>query len=489
MAKIQLTIATEYVKGWSAWEGVREIVQNALDADQDGYAMAVTHSGSTLRVMSQDARLKVDVWLMGVTGKSAGGYRGHFGEGLKLGVLALVRAGHDVKIVNRDESWTPKLEESEVFGGRNVLTIHTRQREKDCGGFLVEIGGVDKEAWAMIRPRFLALVPQHADDVIDTHDAKVLTAPDMRGKVFVKGIFVQLQAELSAGYDFKTLETDRDRKMVDSFDLRYHAGRAWAEAMSRSLVTADKVLAMITSGAPDAAGIGAGYSGGEPAVAKALAEAFVAKHGEGAMPVASMAEAREVGHYGKAGVVVPQSLVDALKNNRGLSLASVREDFKRATQTTYGWNDLTPDEQATYAEVVGMVETAAAELGHAPVETRLTVVDFGDEAINGLHEVGSIKIAKKLLVDFDETLRVLVHEVAHDEGADGEKAHERAEGKLFARIVRNARQAKVVKAPAAPAPTDAPPAAPALTVADALAILAASDATEADVAAALALLA
>ena len=71
MAKIQLTIATEYVKGWSAWEGIREIVQNALDADQDGYAMSVTHSGTMLRVMSQDARLKVDVWLMGVTGKAA----------------------------------------------------------------------------------------------------------------------------------------------------------------------------------------------------------------------------------------------------------------------------------------------------------------------------------------------------------------------------------------------------------------------------------
>jgi hypothetical protein len=487
MAKIQLTIATEYVKGWNAWEGIREIVQNALDANDDGYAMTVTHSGNTLRVMSADARLKADVWLMGTSGKSAGGYRGHFGEGLKLGVLALVRAGHDVKIVNRDESWTPKLEESEVFGGRNVLTIHTRQREKDCGGFLVEISGVDKEAWAMIRPRFLALVPQAPGDVIDTYDAKVLTAPDMRGKVFVKGIFVQHQAELSAGYDFKTLETDRDRKMVDSFDLRYHAGRAWSEAMSRSLVTADKVLTMITSGAPDAAGIGTGYSGGgEQAVCKALAEAFVAKHGEGAMPVASMAEAREVEHYGKAGVVVPKSLVEALKNTRGLSLTTVREDFKRAAQTTYGWNDLTPDERATYTDVVGMVEAAAAELGHPPVEARLTVVDFGDEAINGLHEGGSIKIAKKLLADFDEALRVLVHEVAHDEGADGEKAHERAEGKLFARIVRNARQAKVVKAPVAPAPV-AP--APALTVADALAVLADATATDAEIAAALALLA
>ena len=480
MAKIQLTIATEYVKGWSAWEGIREIVQNALDADQDGYAMSVTHSGTMLRVMSQDARLKVDVWLMGVTGKAAGGYRGHFGEGLKLGVLALVRAGHDVKIVNRDESWTPKLEESEVFGGRNVLTIHTRQREKDCGGFLVEIGGVDKEAWAMIRPRFLALVPQHADDVIDTDDARVLTAPDMRGKVFVKGIFVQHQAELSAGYDFKRLETDRDRKMVDSFDLRHHAGRAWSEAMSRSLVTADKVLAMITSGAPDAAGIGTGWGCAGEDVCKALAEAFVAKHGEGAMPVASMAEAREVEHYGKAGVVVPQSLVEALKNTRGLSLTTVREDFKRATQTTYGWNDLTAEEQATYVEIVGMVETAAAELGHPPVEARLTVVDFGDEGLNGLHEVGSIKIAKKLLVDFDETLRVLVHEVAHDEGADGEKAHERAEGKLFARIVRNARQVKAVKAPAASVPV-----AWVLTTEDALAVLANANATEAEIAAAL----
>ncbi|NDD31174.1 MAG: hypothetical protein EB084_23225 [Proteobacteria bacterium] len=490
MAKIQLTLATEYVRNWSAWEGVREIIQNALDADQDGFKMEVTHSGSTLRVMSRDARLKKDVWLMGTTSKESGEYRGHFGEGLKLGVLALVRAGHDVKIINRDETWSPRLEDSEVFSGRAVLTIHTRQRENDVGGFVVEIGGVEKSTWQDMSKRFLAFIPQDDADVVDTFDAKVLLAPAMKGSVFVKGIFVQHDKDLSVGYDFKRLETDRDRRMVDSYDLKYHAGQAWAEAMKRTAVSPSKVLELMVSGAPDLSRVGSMYGQGE--TAKALGDAFVEKHGAEAIPVANMAEAREVEHYGKVGVVVPQGLVEALKNLPPMNLTTVREDFKKATQKTYGWSDLTGDERANYTEALGMVERAAADLGYRPVENRLTVVDFGDEGLLGLHEGGgaAIKIARKLLADFDETLRVLVHEVAHDKGGDGEKSHERAEGRLFARIVSNARKLLPAPAPVIEAPRAASVEEDAeRRVAEANAILANPNATDADVERAMAILA
>ena len=84
--KFQLTIATNYCSTWGAWEGCRELVQNGLDAQDDGAEMKVSHHIDTFRVVSQGVKLDARVWLMGTTSKSSGGYRGHFGEGLKLGV-------------------------------------------------------------------------------------------------------------------------------------------------------------------------------------------------------------------------------------------------------------------------------------------------------------------------------------------------------------------------------------------------------------------
>ena len=225
--KFQLTIATNYCSTWGAWEGCRELVQNGLDAQDDGAEMKVSHHIDTFRVVSQGVKLDARVWLMGTTSKSSGGYRGHFGEGLKLGVLALVRAGHEVKIINGDESWTPKLEASEVFGDE-VLTIYTHKRQNDSGAFTIEVSGITKEAWDLMKGRFLFLAKPK--NVVETSYAQVLLDEHMKGRVFVKGIFVQNSPDLSAGYNFKQVETDRDRRMISGWDLRYNAAKAWEEA-------------------------------------------------------------------------------------------------------------------------------------------------------------------------------------------------------------------------------------------------------------------
>lgn len=437
MAKIQLTLSTGYVPTWGAWEGVREVVQNALDAHDDGHELSVKHSGDTLRVASDGVKLDANVWLLGTSSKDSSKHRGHFGEGLKLGVLALVRAGHSVKIVNDDESWTPRIEESEAFDGADVLAIYTRSR-KPTGKFVVEIGGISREAWAELKPRFTFLV--QPEDVVSTYYGNVLLDPDLKGKVYVKGIFVETKSGLSAGYDLMHASTDRDRRMVDAWDIKYHMARAWEEAMTHEDARTDaKVMEMLKAGAEDVAEFGSSYNGLSELVAGKIAASFVAEYGDDALPVTSMADSREAAHMGKRGVVVPESFARAIKNVVG-SLESVREAFKTAVSHVYSWDDLSDAEQNIYTDALVMVETAADALGFASVEPRLSIVDFSDPSLNGLHEgTGGIKLARKLLADFDETLRVLVHEVAHDRGADGEKSHEVAEGRIFARIVSSFR--------------------------------------------------
>ena len=429
--KFQLTISTKYVPDWGAWHGIRELVQNGLDSQDDGYEMKITHHGDTFRISNAGVKLDTRVWLMGTTSKSSGNYRGHFGEGIKLATLALVRAGHDVKIINGDESWTPKLEASEVFGD-DVLTIYTHKRQNDSGAFTIEVGGITKEAWDLMRPRFLFLAKPKK--TVETSYARVLLDDEMKGKVFVKGIFVQNSPDLSAGYDFKTVETDRDRRMVSGWDLRYNAAKAWEEAMTHEGGShLDTIVDMLQSNAPDVQNMGEGYINAETATK--VGEVFRKRHGEKSIPVTSMAAAREAEHYGFKGVVVQPGLMSVLKNESTMNLDKLREDHKTSAQKSYGWSDLTEAEQATYKVVVDLVESAAKDLGYDTVEDRLNIVDFGDPALDGTYQGGKVKVAKRLLSDLPEFLATLVHEVAHAQGGDGTVGHERAEGRLFSRII------------------------------------------------------
>jgi hypothetical protein len=148
-----------------------------------------------------------------------------------------------------------------------------------------------------------------------------------------------------------------------------------------------------------------------------------------------MAAAREVEHYGFKGVVVQPGLMGVLKNEASMNIDKLREDYKTSAQKTYGWTDLTIEERLLYVKVLDVVQGAAVELGYGTVEDRLTIVDFGDAGLDGTYQGGKIQIAKRLLSDPEEFLITLVHEVAHAQGGDGTVGHERAEGKLYARII------------------------------------------------------
>jgi hypothetical protein len=432
--KVQLSLSIQYVPEWDAFAAVREVVQNGLDGETDGYKLTVEHSGSTLRVSNVGAKLDTKVWLLGQSGKRDGGdYRGQHGEGLKLASLVLARRGHDVKIVNGDESWTPKIEASDQFAGAEVLTIYTHKRQNDSGAFTVEIGNITKEAWALMKERFLFL--NKPEKAIDTNYANVLMDEKFKGQVFVKGIWVQTNPDFRYGYDFKSIHTDRDRRMVSSWDMKYYAAKALEEAMTSNYLPAETVVDLLASQSHDAQDLASSYSTNTEVAAK-VAAVFKARHGDSAIPVSSMAEAREVEHFGKKGVVVQQALVDVLRKNKEMHIDHVRTEAGNSVKHIYSWSDLSGEEKDTYREVVGLVEKAASELNFGKVEDRLTIVDFGDAALDGLFKSGSIQVAKRLLTDYEEFLATLVHEVAHAAGGDGSVGHERAEGKLFSRIVR-----------------------------------------------------
>jgi hypothetical protein len=242
MARFQLSISSAYVPDWGVYEGIREVLQNGLDGRQDGYPLTINHRNGTLTVSNGGVRLERSVWLMGASSKASGNYIGHWGEGLALGALALVRAGRRLRIVNDDEAWLVRLCADPAFCGQPVLSIATRQLRRSTGAFSVEIELSDAE-WQEHRQAFLDLQPpSHA---VDGGLTRLLLDPALQGRCYVKGILVETRAGLAAGYDFTAASTDRDRRMINSFDFDYYSASAWAHACRHGLISAEQLLDLL----------------------------------------------------------------------------------------------------------------------------------------------------------------------------------------------------------------------------------------------------
>jgi hypothetical protein len=169
--KIELTIKTDYLPGWGIWQGLRELVQNARDAELElGAPMTVGWHNDALRIENDGATLPHEALLLGHTTKvGREELIGRFGEGLKLGILALVRAGMPVKIRSGSEVWVPTIQRSEKFNA-DVLVFDIQGGRKPENRVRVEVQGVSKEAWegAKWKFRFLTKEPENASVVTST---------------------------------------------------------------------------------------------------------------------------------------------------------------------------------------------------------------------------------------------------------------------------------------------------------------------------------
>jgi hypothetical protein len=437
MAQFQLSISSDYVADWGVFEGVRELIQNALDAQQDGHPMQIACHNGKLKISSEGVRLLRSVWLMGTTSKAGGDYRGHFGEGLKLGVLALVRAGRKVTIVNDDETWSVSLSPSVAFGDANVLTVATRKRPRRTGSFSIELECLPSE-WAQYRQAFLAITPPQRQ--IETNNTDILLDERQRGRCYVKGILVQVKGDLRAGYNFRSASTDRDRRMIDSFDFEYYTAHAWLDATRSGGVTPEQLLDHIETPAPDSDGVGRRVIGSD--LEESVGQVFRARHGCAAIPVRNHSEANEAAHLGKVGIVSTPAVCAFFADATEFSLERIRRECRAEVEEVYDFDQLSSNEQDNLGTALELVESAARGLKFDPLQPRLSVVRFRSDQILGLHSrvdgpssLQAIRIARTVLASLQKTVQVLVHELAHDAGADGTVDHERAEGELFSRII------------------------------------------------------
>lgn len=435
MAKVALSINVKYLPEWGVWEGIRELVQNGKDAETEFEApLKVTHHNQTLRIENEGAEMAREALLFGTTSKTdRPDMIGRFGEGLKLGTLALVRAGRPVKIRCGAEVWSPTIEKSEQFKA-DVLVFDIKGGNEAKKRVRVEVGGVTSVEWAELREKFLFLADIDDKEIIKTYSGDLLLGPRFKGKLYVKGIFVQHKPDLNYGYNFRDADVDRDRKMVASWDIRWKTSYVWREALATRPDLTEPFFALVEDNQEDVQGI-EDYNNVSKEVADKAAVRFREKFGKNAVPVSNLAESAEVEHLGAKGIIVPKPMGQILAKSIGDKDAHNKR-LREEVVKMVAWGDLSETRQANLV--------AGIELLHAVHEPctidRIDVAEFHSGGILGQYKDSRVLIADRILDDENETLRVLVHEFAHEFGKDGSKSHVEVIESLWRNLVRYLRR-------------------------------------------------
>jgi hypothetical protein len=425
MPRMELTIKTDYLPEWGATEGIRELVSNGRDAEHEFDApMTIDWYNNTLRIENNGCTLPREALLFGHTTKTGNSEMvGKFGEGLKLGVLALVRNGFPIKIRSGSEVWIPVIEHSDKFNA-HVLVFNIAEGRKPENRVRVEIGNISKETWLEIRKRFLFLIEKDVKlDKVSVFHGCLLLAPEYAGKIFIKGVFVQDAPDYAYGYDLAYADLDRDRKMVESYSLKSRVADIWGKAVKARPSLLNNYFDLFLEGKADISGVSKFSVFDIPEeVRKNVAAKFTQEYGEDAFPVVSEEQARELGHWSKRGIVVNDRFVVLLTSVFG-DIDALKNKLSQETKAIFPWEVLTEDEKMNMLYAADLLKSVAADFK----PELLDIIEFGSDILLGLYDpnTGRLQVARKELMDRNRFLATLTHEFAHhrSKATDGEKSH------------------------------------------------------------------
>ena len=237
MRKYELSISADYVPEWGTTEAIREFFQNSIaEETRDTNNKLFFHYDSknqTIRIGNKHSDLDIKTLLFGVTTKNKDSAMiGNHGEGYKIATIVLLRLGKTVIFQNycRREIWKPRLVKSRRYGGALVPTFFVEQeavwKKVPEHSLIIEVSGITLEDYQKIHDSNLHL--QEGYSHRDTSYGAVLDDEENKGRIFVGGLFICKESRLKdIGIDFKpkVVRLERDRSMVNSFDVQWYAAR------------------------------------------------------------------------------------------------------------------------------------------------------------------------------------------------------------------------------------------------------------------------
>lgn len=311
MRTYTLPIAETYVQDWGVWEGVRELLQNAMDErDGNGAELCVDYDpkGMTLMIWSKGRELSPRSLVLGASDKGAG-YRGRFGEGYKLAALALIRAEKSFRCYTGCRAWDFSIDHDPEFDAK-VLKVNIRDNASVRGVQFI-IGEITPEEWELISERYRPEL--HFPSIIE----------DEPGVIFVGGLWVCDEPEYKAGYNLSPQHVflDRDRRMVRGYDLGVQTSKLWAGRND------EKAMKLINEGAADveyleyavprAAPVYSGFYG------------YWAKTNPDTVPVTTDEDAKRAANAGMKWKLVPHSVMKVLSTVKSWIIPDARSPVER----------------------------------------------------------------------------------------------------------------------------------------------------------------
>lgn len=427
---IDLTISTKYVKSWGWKEGIREIVQNALDAQNvlnKKMTLSYDYDLRELFVCTNGVFLETKTLLFGVSEKGGDNAIGEHGEGYKLAMLSLTRAGKAMTIRTGSELWTPKFRRDPKFGDEPILSIQIEAEATDLNAIEYRICGIVEDEWNEIRQMFLVTQPELRTLDVKTMsywgderiNAKVILDKTHAGWIYVGGIFVMKNDRFNFGYDLppKYVELDRDRKSVADYVIENACAYLWQGAFVDAFDNGDeKIMEMIWDHLVRSCSDFIKLKDYSNSRFKERASEYLKKLHKDSYPVSDSKQAARLAKLGIQFVHVSQLICDIVKGG----FKEIEELEKQsAEQIIESWTieDLGSLEHELYTWAWDLVQHAAQRMSlgvKSFVEPK--AARFNDEKILGLHvDPGLIYFKRDLLEDSKRQtlLATLLHEWAH----------------------------------------------------------------------------
>lgn len=229
----ELSLSPNYVSNWGFKEAIRELLQNAIDAEKDGHEMKVDYNCNELTISSKGASLDASQLILGNSGKNSSELIGKYGEGFKLALLVLERNGYHTTIFNDGIIWIPEFINSKTYNTRvlSIRTDHLKEGTYDSG-LVFRISNITSDEYRELIELFPCITKDYGE-VVECDTGYILKDPKFKGKMFVEGLYIQSDDEFRYGYNFNAdiVNLDRDRKAINYYDLR--------KLTARSLITGE----------------------------------------------------------------------------------------------------------------------------------------------------------------------------------------------------------------------------------------------------------
>ena len=443
---LQLSLTSSYAPHWTRREGIRELVQNWLDGCQLRlqslnallppaalssspftllirpahpvppslssptsrvlfHATAVrsaspaVHLGhllyssasSSLTFVNRATTLTRKILLIGYsTKRGSDAMVGSFGEGMKVGLLALLRAQCGVWMQTAGELWKFGFYDDEGYGERllGVFTLDQPTTDEEVAEEEEEaaraeaallrpvvdpsnrtdtttvVSGVTSAEWSAWMSDFLFLSPPPpSSHVVLSHGALLLSEAH-RHRLYVKGFLVAVMAsELTYGVDLRGVSLDRDRKAIlQVSELHQKVGAAWVEAVGQRPDLLPTYYDLLLHHSTAAESRNAEYYLTATLI-ESVASTFFAQHGPLSQPVLNDASDDVLfisSQLQRRPVLVPAGLYEILTRSARIeSVQALMARHEAASLPSIALTSLTPQQLHVLQSAVRLVQLVA----------------------------------------------------------------------------------------------------------------------------------